>query len=146
MKNAQEAHEAIRPAGEAFRTLDEAAGPAGRRRAARVYDLIWKRTIASQMVDARLTQDKVRLRVDARRGRRLRRAGARSGLTATGLRIEFPGFRRAYVEGTDDPEAELADQERILPPLSEGEVVPVERPPRPRATTPSRPTATRRRR
>jgi DNA topoisomerase-1 len=48
------------------------------------------------------------------------------GLAATGLRIEFPGFRRAYVEGTDDPEAELADQERILPALSEGEVVPVQ--------------------
>ncbi len=48
------------------------------------------------------------------------------GLTATGLRIEFPGFRRAYVEGTDDPEAELADQERILPALGEGEVVPVQ--------------------
>ena len=48
------------------------------------------------------------------------------GLSASGLRIEFAGFRRAYVEGTDDPEAELADQERILPSLSEGEVVPVD--------------------
>ena len=124
VKNAQEAHEAIRPAGETFRTLDEAQAKLGGDELA-VYDLIWKRTIASQMVDARLTQDKVRLRttlaavvdfdgpVDAT-------------LAATGLRIEFPGFRRAYVEGTDDPEAELADQERILPALAEGEVVPVE--------------------
>ena len=60
VKNAQEAHEAIRPAGETFRTLDEAQSQLhGDERA--VYDLIWKRTIASQMVDARLTQDRVRL-------------------------------------------------------------------------------------
>jgi DNA topoisomerase-1 len=121
VKNAQEAHEAIRPAGETFRTLDEAQASLGGDELA-VYDLIWKRTIASQMVDARLTQDRVRLRADL---------GAitgfdgdvQAGLTATGLRIEFPGFRRAYVEGTDDPEAELADQERILPTLSEGAAV-----------------------
>jgi DNA topoisomerase-1 len=123
VKNAQEAHEAIRPAGESFRSLDEAHSQLGGDELA-VYDLVWKRTLASQMVDARLTQDKVRLEstlsdlvgFDA---------DVLVGLSATGLRIEFPGFRRAYVEGTDDPEAELADQERILPPLAEGEVVPV---------------------
>ncbi|MGH3733176.1 MAG: type I DNA topoisomerase, partial [Acidimicrobiales bacterium] len=123
VKNAQEAHEAIRPAGESFRSLDEAQSQLGGDELA-VYDLIWKRTLASQMVDARLTQDKVRLEttlpdVAGFDGDVL------AGLSATGLRIEFPGFRRAYVEGTDDPEAELADQERILPPLSEGETVPV---------------------
>ena len=123
VKNAQEAHEAIRPAGEAFRTLDDAhANLGGDERA--VYDLIWKRTIASQMVDAKLTNDRVRLvatltGVDGIDG------PVELGLSATGLRIEFAGFRRAYVEGTDDPEAELADQERVLPPLTEGEVVPV---------------------
>ncbi|HUX05355.1 MAG TPA: type I DNA topoisomerase [Acidimicrobiales bacterium] len=124
VKNAQEAHEAIRPAGESFRSLDEAQSQLGGDELA-VYDLIWKRTIASQMVDARLTQDKVRLATSL---------GGIPGyggevdvvLSATGLRIEFPGFRRAYVEGTDDPEAELADQERILPPLVEGNLVPVE--------------------
>jgi len=123
VKNAQEAHEAIRPAGEAFRSLDEAQSQlAGDERA--VYDLVWKRTIASQMVDARLTQDRVRLNAtledvegyDAR---------VDVALVATGLRIEFAGFRRAYVEGTDDPEAELADQERILPALSEGAQIPI---------------------
>ena len=124
VKNAQEAHEAIRPAGETFRSLDEAHGQLGGDELA-VYDLIWKRTIASQMVDARLTQDKVRLTttlhdVEGYDG------DVEAGLSATGLRIEFPGFRRAYVEGTDDPEAELADQERILPALSEGETVPVQ--------------------
>ena len=124
VKNAQEAHEAIRPAGESFRTLDEAQAQLNGDELA-VYDLIWKRTIASQMVDAKLTQDKVRLVatlasvVDFQ-------GPVDLGLSATGLRIEFPGFRRAYVEGTDDPEAELADQERILPALAEGEVVPVQ--------------------
>jgi DNA topoisomerase-1 len=124
VKNAQEAHEAIRPAGEAFRTLDEAQSLLGGDELA-VYDLVWKRTIASQMVDARLTQDRVRL--DATLPNVVGFNGdVLVGLAATGLRIEFPGFRRAYVEGTDDPEAELADQERILPALSEGEVVPVQ--------------------
>ena len=118
VKNAQEAHEAIRPAGEVFRTLDEAQASLGGDELA-VYDLVWKRTIASQMVDARLTQDRVRLRGEL--GELPGFEGdVEAGLTATGLRIEFPGFRRAYVEGTDDPEAELADQERILPALSEG--------------------------
>ncbi|MBW4029188.1 MAG: type I DNA topoisomerase [Acidobacteria bacterium] len=125
VKNAQEAHEAIRPAGEVFRTLDEAQSSLGGDERA-VYDLIWKRTVASQMVDARLTQDRVRLR-----GELDDVAGfdgtVEVGLGASGLRIEFPGFRRAYVEGTDDPEAELADQERILPPLREGQSVGVAR-------------------
>jgi DNA topoisomerase-1 len=124
VKNAQEAHEAIRPAGESFRSLDEAQGQLGGDELA-VYDLIWKRTIASQMVDARLTQDKVRLTTTLAGITELG-GDVQAGLSATGLRIEFPGFRRAYVEGMDDPDAELADQERILPALSEGELVPVE--------------------
>jgi DNA topoisomerase-1 len=124
VKNAQEAHEAIRPAGETFRTLDEAQSTLGGDELA-VYDLVWKRTIASQMVDARLTQDKVRLSATLT-GVEGFSADVEAGLTSTGLRIEFPGFRRAYVEGTDNPEAELADQERILPALGEGEVVPVQ--------------------
>ena len=123
VKNAQEAHEAIRPAGEVFRTLEEAQSQLHGDELA-VYDLVWKRTIASQMVDARLTQDKVRLTatlVDVAQVE----GEVEVGLAATGMRIEFPGFRRAYVEGLDDPEAELADQERILPPLASGESVPV---------------------
>jgi DNA topoisomerase-1 len=123
VKNAQEAHEAIRPAGESFRSLDEAQSQLGGDELA-VYDLVWKRTLASQMVDARLTQDKVRLE-STLNGVTGFNGDVLVGLSATGLRIEFPGFRRAYVEGTDDPEAELADQERILPPLAEGEIVPV---------------------
>jgi DNA topoisomerase I len=123
VKNAQEAHEAIRPAGESFRTLDEAAASLGGDERA-LYDLVWKRTIASQMVDARLTQDRVRL-VATLSGVEGADGDVEAGLVATGLRIEFAGFRRAYVEGTDDPEAELADQERILPELRVDAVVPV---------------------
>ena len=123
VKNAQEAHEAIRPAGEVFRSLEEASATLSGDELA-VYDLVWKRTIASQMVDARLTQDRVRLRGEVE-GLPGREGRVEVGLAASGLRIEFPGFRRAYVEGTDDPEAELADQERILPPLREGERVAV---------------------
>ena len=122
VKNAQEAHEAIRPAGESFRTLDEAQQLSGDERA--VYDLVWKRTIASQMVDARLTQNRVRLS-GSLSGVEGYDGDVEVGLAASGLRIEFAGFRRAYVEGTDDPEAELADQERLLPTLREGETVPV---------------------
>src|SRR6202453_843697 len=123
VKNAQEAHEAIRPAGESFRSLDEAASQLGGDERA-LYDLIWKRTIASQMVDARLTQDRVRLsgtltNIEGMSG------DVAVGLSASGLRIEFAGFRCAYVEGTDNPEAELADQERLLPTLVEGANVPV---------------------
>lgn len=125
VKNAQEAHEAIRPAGESFRTLDEAHTQlSGDERV--LYDLIWKRTIASQMVDARLTQDRVRFSA-AVSGVEGFEGPVRVGLSATGMRIEFAGFRRAYVEGTDDPEAELADQERLLPTLREGALIPVAR-------------------
>jgi len=123
VKNAQEAHEAIRPAGEVFRTLDEAQATLGGDELA-VYDLIWKRTIASQMVDARLTQNRVRFSATVDGVAEIDGPVA-VGLTATGMTIDFPGFRRAYVEGTDDPEAELADQERLLPALREGMTVPV---------------------
>ncbi len=119
VKNAQEAHEAIRPAGETFRSLEEAASLGGDERA--VYELIWKRTIASQMVDAQLTADRVRLAATLENVQGFD-GPLEAVLLATGMRIGFPGFRRAYVEGTDDPEAELADQERLLPALVEGEV------------------------
>ena len=105
-KGAQEAHEAIRPAGSSFRTPDE-TGLSGREFA--LYDLIWKRTVASQMAEARLTQMSVTIEVDDAEFR------------ASGKRIDFPGFFRAYVEGSDDPEAALEDQEVVLPPLKEGD-------------------------
>ncbi|WP_196757103.1 type I DNA topoisomerase [Prochlorococcus marinus] len=102
-RNAQEAHEAIRPAGESFRSPSE-SGLEGRDMA--LYELIWKRTVASQMAEARLTMLAVDLRV------------ADAKFRATGKRIDFPGFFRAYVEGSDDPDAALEGQEVLLPDLA----------------------------
>ncbi|MFA7297007.1 MAG: type I DNA topoisomerase [Dehalococcoidia bacterium] len=113
VRGAQEAHEAIRPAGDAFRT------PESLRReldgdALRVYELIWMRTVASQMRDATGMRTNVRMQADAG-------TDGAAVLTASGRVIQFPGFLRAYVEGSDDPEAELDEQERILPPLATGQ-------------------------
>jgi DNA topoisomerase-1 len=105
-RNAQEAHEAIRPAGEAFRTPGE-TGLESRDLA--LYELIWKRTVASQMADARLTMLSIDLEV------------ADGSFRATGKRIDFPGFFRAYVEGSDDPDAALEGQEVLLPALKVGD-------------------------
>jgi len=110
VKNAQEAHEAIRPAGHPFdspETLRSQLSPDE----FKLYDLIWKRTVASQMADAR--------------GRRvtIRIEGGGAVFEVSGKTIEFPGYLRAYVEGSDDPEAELADKEVVLPSLAVGQPV-----------------------
>ena len=110
-RNAQEAHEAIRPAGESFRSPAE-TGLDGRDLA--LYELIWKRTVASQMADARLTMLGVDLEVDGG-------AMGLAGFRASGKRIDFPGFFRAYVEGSDDPDAALEGQEVLLPALKAGD-------------------------
>ena len=107
-KGAQEAHEAIRPAGSTFRSPNE-TGLSGREAA--LYDLIWKRTIASQMAEARQTHITASIEVET------------AIFRATGKRIDFPGFFRAYVEGSDDPEAAIEDQEILLPPLRTGDGV-----------------------
>ncbi|WP_034388160.1 type I DNA topoisomerase [Deinococcus sp. YIM 77859] len=116
-KNAQEAHEAIRPAGSSFRTPDSLRGELTGDEW-RLYDLIWKRTVASQMADARGRSLRVRLTGTA--------GGETVGLSASGRTIDFPGFLRAYVEGSDDPAAALEDRETPLPPLREGERVTAE--------------------
>jgi DNA topoisomerase I len=110
-RNAQEAHEAIRPAGESFRD-PASTGLDGRDLA--LYELIWKRTVASQMADARLTMLSVDLEAD---GGALGTASFRS----SGKRIDFAGFFRAYVEGSDDPDAALEGQEVLLPSLKAGD-------------------------
>jgi DNA topoisomerase-1 len=115
VKNAQEAHEAIRPAGDAFRRPEEVAREVGADEA-RLYDLVWKRTVASQMADA--VGESVTVRVGATAA-----SGRDAEFSATGKVITFPGFLRAYVEGSDDPEAELEDRERHLPPLTEGDAL-----------------------
>jgi DNA topoisomerase I len=121
VKNAQEAHEAIRPAGDVFRTPDEAARSLHGDEL-RLYELVWKRTVASQMVDATGTSAQVRLAGAMPDDAELL-AAAEVEMSASGRVIAFPGFLRAYVEGEDDPEAELADREVVLPPLAEGDRV-----------------------
>ncbi|MGE0192751.1 MAG: type I DNA topoisomerase [Planctomycetota bacterium] len=112
VKNAQEAHEAIRPAGSSFATID-AVRKALDRDAAALYELIWKRTVASQMPDARGRRVTVRVGIGD------------AVFRASGKIIDFPGFMRAYVEGSDDPQAELAEAEHILPPVQAGQTLDV---------------------
>ena len=114
VSGAQEAHEAIRPSGDAFTDMAvvaKAFGPTSDE--ARVYELIWKRTVASQMKDARGESVQVRLAATVATKENVLFA-------ASGKTITFPGFLRAYVEGSDDPEAALDDQETHLPQMSEG--------------------------
>jgi len=110
VKNAQEAHEAIRPSGDAFRTPAELAGSLSGDEL-RLYELIWQRAVASQMADATGSSVTVRLGATAANGED-------AEFAASGKVIDFPGFLRAYVEGSDDPEADLEDRERRLPPLA----------------------------
>jgi DNA topoisomerase-1 len=111
VKNAQEAHEAIRPAGDRFRTPAQVEREVSEDEA-RIYELIWKRTVASQMKDA--VGESVAVRLGA-----VGSAGRDGEFAGNGRTITFPGFLRAYVEGSDDPEAALDDQETPLPPLHE---------------------------
>ena len=110
VKNAQEAHEAIRPAGDRFRTPAR-AGLSGDE--LRMYELIWKRTVASQMKDA--TGESVSVRVSGRSS-----TGEEAEFGASGKIISFHGFLKAYVEDVED-DAERDDRERRLPPLAEGD-------------------------
>jgi DNA topoisomerase-1 len=112
VKNAQEAHEAIRPTD--FRVTPSQLEGTLDADEFRIYDLIWKRTMASQMVDARVLR--TTLEITARG-----HDGQTAALTASGKAIEFAGFRRAYVEGSDDPAAELEEQEAILPQCQVGD-------------------------
>lgn len=113
VKNAQEAHEAIRPAGDDMRTAEQVRAELDDDEV-RLYELIWMRTIACQMADAR--GQKISLRLGATSS-----TGEDAVFSASGRTIEFPGFMRAYVEGADDPDAELEDRESPVPPVSEGD-------------------------
>jgi DNA topoisomerase-1 len=117
VKNAQEAHEAIRPAGETFRTPGE-TGLTGDQ--FRLYELIWKRTIASQMKDA--TGQSVSVRVAG-----TSTTGERAEFGASGKVITFYGFLKAYVESADDPSTDRDDQERRLPRLEEDDPLSAQR-------------------
>ncbi len=109
VKNAQEAHEAIRPAGDRFRTPQQAAAGGLKGDELRLYDLVWKRTVASQMKDA--TGQSVSVRVAGTSA-----ANEKAEFGASGKVITFYGFLKAYVESTEE-NADRDDQERRLPPL-----------------------------
>jgi len=102
VKNAQEAHEAIRPAHKLFKSVDAVSEKLGKD-AGNLYDLIWKRTIASQMLPAKLKQTSVII------------SNADTDFRASGQIIVFPGYMKIYVEGKDNPDAELANKEKLLP-------------------------------
>lgn len=110
IKNAQEAHEAIRPAGQTFRLPEELekSGKLTGEEAA-LYELIWKRTVASQMNDAKMISTIVEI------------SDGKHVFGVSGKQIIFAGFLKAYVQGSDDPEEELENQEKILPEMNQGE-------------------------
>lgn len=108
---AQEAHEAIRPSGSNFIHPDQ-TGLGGKEKA--LYEMVWKRTIATQMAEAK--KSSVSVKIEA----------GRAIFQATGTRILFPGFLRVYVEGSDDPDAALEDKEVILPDLKLGQTCKLE--------------------
>ena len=114
VKNAQEAHEAIRPTD--FRLAPSQLERVLDSDELKIYELIWKRTMASQMVDARVLRTTMEITAKGPNGED-------AVLTASGKAIEFAGFRRAYVEGSDDPAAELEEQEAILPQATPGDRV-----------------------
>jgi DNA topoisomerase I len=113
VKNAQEAHEAIRPAGDSFRTPAQVARDRLSSDERRLYELIWQRTVASQMKDA--TGESVSVRVAG-----TSTANERAEFGATGKIINFYGFLKAYVEDTDDA-SDRDDRERRLPPLAQAD-------------------------
>src|SRR6185295_19411771 len=110
VKNAQEAHEAIRPAGHPFDFPEQLRGELNADEF-KLYDLIWKRTVASQMADAR--------------GRRITITIEGDGaiFQVGGKTIDFAGYLRAYVEGSDDPQADLAEQDKVLPNVAVGDAL-----------------------
>jgi len=110
VRNAQEAHEAIRPAHRVFRTIEEVQKTLGDD-ASKLYDLIWKRTVASQMTSAKLKQTAVTIQ------------NQKAEFRANGQVILFPGYMRVYVEGRDNPNKDLANKERVLPAMVEGETL-----------------------
>ena len=118
-KNAQEAHEAIRPAGETFRTPGELA-PELSRDEFSLYDLIWKRTIASQMSDAKKMQMRVDFDVETK-------TGGAAIFRANGSVITFPGFLAAYEEIVEDKSGddESAETDKRLPAMAVGDSIKV---------------------
>jgi len=114
VRNAQEAHEAIRPTH--FHRTPASLEKILESDEMKIYELIWKRAVASQMADAKMLRTSVEITGETN-------DGAPATFNASGKAIEFPGYLRAYVEGSDDPNAELADKDTVLPKLAVGNQV-----------------------
>ena len=112
VKNAQEAHEAIRPAGDSFRTPGQVSGEVNHDELA-LYELVWKRTIAAQMTDAKVATTTLRLAATTS-------DGVATLFTASGTVVTFPGFLAAYEESRDD---DAAAEQRRLPHLAQGDAI-----------------------
>ncbi len=116
VKNAQEAHEAIRPSGDSFQTPGQLASVLNSDEF-RLYEMIWQRTVASQMADAKGTT--LSLRIEG-----VSASGETAEFTASGRTITFPGFLSAYVETVDESSSgEADDAESRLPQLTQGQSV-----------------------
>ncbi|HYB95364.1 MAG TPA: type I DNA topoisomerase [Vicinamibacterales bacterium] len=114
VRNAQEAHEAIRPTH--FHRTPQSLERILESDELRIYELIWKRAVASQMADAKLLRTTIEITGETT-------DGGPATFNASGKAIEFAGYLRAYVEGSDDPSAELAEQDTVLPKLAVGDQV-----------------------
>src|SRR5215213_5539809 len=114
VRNAQEAHEAIRPTH--FTRTPASLEKILESDEMKIYELIWKRAVSSQMADAKMMRTTVEISGETN-------DGGPVTFTANGKAIEFPGYLRAYVEGSDDPSAELAEQDTVLPKLAVGDQV-----------------------
>ena len=113
VKNAQEAHEAVRPSGDSFRTPGEVSGELNADEFA-LYDLIWKRTVASQMVNAKVATTTVKFGAASK-------TGSDAEFTASGTVVVFPGFYAALKDMADDTNED--DSERELPSMAEGQSI-----------------------
>ena len=120
VKNAQEAHEAIRPAGEQFRTPQALSGELTGDEL-RLYELVWQRTVASQMVDATGVTARVRIEAATVADSPAAPAGTTVGFAASGTVITAPGFLRVYREDDDEEDERRRDGDVRLPPLAEGQ-------------------------
>ena len=114
VRNAQEAHEAIRPTH--FQRTPASLEKILESDELKIYELIWKRAVASQMADAKMLRTTVEITGETT-------DGGPVTFTASGNAIEFAGYLRAYVEGSDDPTAALDEQETLLPKLAVGDQV-----------------------
>ncbi len=122
VRNAQEAHEAIRPSGNSFATPQQKAGELHGDEL-RLYELVWQRTVASQMIDATGTTARVRVGAATTRDCTIAPAGTAVELSASGTVITSPGFLHVYSEGDDESDDDARDGDARLPAVAAGDAL-----------------------